>query len=118
MKKFKIMIRLIVVNFDEQLCQLLLKKIQDMVYLHDKDITITFSEAEPYWKFPEETQCYFEVSTTEKIAVSDFIKYFGIKFGYLTNTELSEKAIWSQLNSEDILLHKNVTWASIYRYDW
>ncbi len=125
---FKIMIRLHVINYTEKLRDLLFKKLQTTLdNIYGASIRIRFLEAQKYWKYPDVTECFFKIYSTETLAVKDVIKLFGVEWifesgsSYDIETKKSlkdESAIWNLHSQGGMLLDENVEWAHIYIWHW
>lgn len=128
-KKLKIIIQLNVVEYDKELKQLLLTKLQSLIAKKFHKIEkIVFHSAEKYWKIPKMTECFFEAYSNESISVDEFIKIFNLKdwlykFSKTHDVnnkkdiiEKDESAIWDKKTHKETLLDDRVVWAHIYTW--
>ncbi len=126
--KPKIMIQLNVVNYDKKLKQILLEKLKKAFEkVYGSQITVVFSNAQRYWKYPDMMECFFKLYSAETITVKEIIKLFEVEWIFKSGPTYDietkkqvlkdESAIWNLHSQGGILLDENVEWAHIYTWD-
>jgi len=106
-------IELHVVNYSDELkdkiVNLLRKKISNL----DDQVNVDFLSSEQYWKYPEETKCFFGVYS-KNLDLKEMVNLFGVEWHFLSD---DSTAIWSKHLKQDVFLNNNITWVHTYLYD-
>ena len=112
-----------VINYNTKLNNHLLKELNKSIAIaYGNKVKVEFLDAEHYWKFPEETQCWFSFSANAFISVKEIVSLFQVKYSYLITSNkinespLEEEAIWALYVQGGEFLDTNVVWAHLYTY--
>ncbi len=122
----QIRIKLAIENYSQSL-NFEIKKllVQFLNSILEEKIELKFRSSQPYWKFPEETMCYFDVFSKEIIKVKEIVKDLDLNIGYTIGpcvTEynsidchyIDESATWSAFAFGEFFLHKDIRWFNVF----
>ncbi len=111
-KKPKIIIRLMILNYSDDLVKEIIDIVKGMLSAKYQKLNIKLDTYEKYWKYPELTDCCFGVYCEGDISVRDILNLlFDLEY-----CNRNGEGIWNVHTHGGIFIHKNVEWAHVY--DW